>query len=68
MSWLLARAVDGSIHIMLLFPILSATYQACTTLKYQDHIYTKLLQSLHWPWTCAVLCIWEGLGAAPDNC
>lgn len=43
MSWLLARAIDGSIHIMLLFPILSAPYQASTTPKYLDHIYTKLL-------------------------
>lgn len=50
MSWLLARAIDGSIHIMLLFPILNAPCQACTTPKYQDHICTKPLQSLQgWP-------------------
>lgn len=36
MSWLLARAIDGSLHILLLFPILNAPCQACTTPKYQD--------------------------------
>lgn len=74
MSWLLARAIDGSIHMMLLFPILNDLCQACTIPKYQDPIYTKhILFSLfnvgHGPVLLPVFeKAWEQLLTVADLC
>lgn len=72
MSWLLARAIDGSIHIMLLFPILNAPVRL-VPLQSTKTIYALNLFSLfkvgHRPVLSPVFeKAWEQLLTTTDLC